>query len=101
MIYLSQFKVLSDDDEDMTIKIKDKYTFKDNNVSIYDLYARDEHYPAGILSSKELSSIDFEDITVLYGGNGSGKTTLLNIISEKLKYTDIYHIFKQMFFVSI
>jgi len=37
------------------------------------------------LSRKELSILNFEPITVLYGGNGSGKTTALNIISEKLK----------------
>jgi predicted ATPase len=36
------------------------------------------------LSRKELSILNFEPITVLYGGNGSGKTTALNIISEKL-----------------
>ena len=94
MIYLSRFKILNNEQES-ELKIK-KY---DNFISVYDLYARDEHYPAKILSSKELTSIDFEDITILYGGNGSGKTTLLNIISEKLKIfrympylqTDVFH----------
>ena len=28
--------------------------------------------------------MDFEPITILYGGNGSGKTTVLNVIAEKL-----------------
>ena len=41
-------------------------------------------YPFKILSRKELNILNFEPITILYGGNGSGKTTALNIISEKL-----------------
>ena len=28
--------------------------------------------------------LDFEPVTILYGGNGSGKTTALNVIAEKL-----------------
>lgn len=28
--------------------------------------------------------MDFEPVTILYGGNGSGKTTALNVIAEKL-----------------
>ena len=28
--------------------------------------------------------LDFESVTILYGGNGSGKTTVLNVIAEKL-----------------
>lgn len=28
--------------------------------------------------------LDFEPITILYGGNGSGKSTVLNVIAEKL-----------------
>lgn len=28
--------------------------------------------------------LDFEPVTVLYGGNGSGKSTVLNVIAERL-----------------
>ena len=34
---------------------------------------------------KELSHLEFADITIVCGGNGSGKSTLLNVIAEKLK----------------
>ena len=43
------------------------------------------YYPIGIFTNKELEEIEFDRITIFYGGNGSGKTTLLNIISEKLE----------------
>ena len=42
-------------------------------------------YPFRIFPQKQLTSIQFEPITVFYGGNGSGKSTLLNIIAEKTK----------------
>lgn len=35
-------------------------------------------YPFGVLSSHHLSQLDFEPITILYGGNGSGNSTALN-----------------------
>lgn len=41
-------------------------------------------YPFQVLSDHELTGIDFESITILYGGNGSGKTTALNVIAEKV-----------------
>ena len=44
----------------------------------------DTAYPFQILSKHGLRRLDFEPITILYGGNGSGKTTALNVISEKL-----------------
>ena len=44
----------------------------------------DEYYPVGIFPRKQLKQLDFEEITILYGGNGSGKTTLLNLMAEKL-----------------
>lgn len=42
-------------------------------------------YPYNIFPNKELRTIDFEPLTIFYGGNGSGKTTLLNILAEKLR----------------
>ena len=44
----------------------------------------DSFYPFKVLSAHGLSQIDFEPVTILYGGNGSGKTTVLNVIAEKL-----------------
>ena len=41
-------------------------------------------YPFKILSQRQFHRVDFEPITIFYGGNGSGKTTALNIIAEKL-----------------
>lgn len=35
-----------------------------------------------IFADKEFRCVEFEPITIFYGGNGSGKTTLLNIIAE-------------------
>lgn len=45
----------------------------------------DSFYPFKILSKNSFERIDFEPITILYGGNGSGKSTALNIIAEKIK----------------
>lgn len=44
-------------------------------------------YPFKIFPNKGLFRLEFEPVTILYGGNGSGKTTLLNIIAEKAKLT--------------
>ena len=44
----------------------------------------DTVYPFLILSAHQLKMLDFEPVTILYGGNGSGKTTALNVIAEKL-----------------
>lgn len=44
----------------------------------------DTMYPFQILSKHSLQMLDFEPVTILYGGNGSGKTTALNVIGEKL-----------------
>ena len=44
----------------------------------------DTCYPFLGLSEHRFHMIDFEPVTILYGGNGSGKTTALNVIAEKL-----------------
>lgn len=51
------------------------------------------YYPFQILSARGFERIDFEPVTILYGGNGSGKTTALNVIAEKtgVKRDSIYN----------
>ena len=44
----------------------------------------DSFYPFKVLSARGLERIDFEPVTILYGGNGSGKTTALNVIAERI-----------------
>lgn len=44
----------------------------------------DTVYPFQVLSKHGLRMLDFEPVTILYGGNGSGKTTALNVIAGKL-----------------
>lgn len=44
----------------------------------------DTVYPFGILSRHGLTRLDFEPVTILYGGNGSGKTTALNVMAQTL-----------------
>ena len=41
-------------------------------------------YPFGVIPKTGLKDVEFEPITIFYGGNGCGKTTALNIICEKL-----------------
>lgn len=54
--------------------------FIDQKKTCYDIF-----YPFQVLSKNRLDQIDFEPVTILYGGNGTGKSTALNIIAEKLK----------------
>ena len=70
MIYLKNFKLPNNE---MEIHLRDPRRIYNGN-----------YYPLGLFSSKELTNIDFENITIFYGTNGSGKTTLLNVISNKL-----------------
>lgn len=39
-------------------------------------------YPFKIFPEKELESLRFDAVTILYGGNGSGKTTLLQVLAD-------------------
>lgn len=45
----------------------------------------DNPYPCGLFSKKGLREINFDKVTIFYGGNGSGKSTLLNLIAAKLE----------------
>lgn len=70
MIYLRRFDFPDDDREfDFLLSVK---------RTCYSSF-----YPFKVLSRKQFSRIDFEPITILYGGNGSGKSTALNIIAKK------------------
>jgi Predicted ATPase len=70
MIYLRSFTFPNAEEEfDFFIEIK---------RTCYDSY-----YPFKILSKHELDRLDFDTVTILYGGNGSGKSTALNVIAEK------------------
>ncbi|MCI9338036.1 MAG: AAA family ATPase [Lachnospiraceae bacterium] len=44
----------------------------------------DTFYPFQVLSKHGLRMLDFEPVTILYGGNGSGKTTALNVVAQKV-----------------
>lgn len=71
MLYLSWF-TFPDADAEFDFRLSVKRT------------CYDTVYPFHVLSGRGLGKIEFEPITILYGGNGSGKTTALNVIGEKL-----------------
>lgn len=71
MIYLSHFS-FPDAEREYSFLMEEKRT-------CYDTF-----YPFQVLSKRCLRMLDFEPVTILYGGNGSGKTTALNVIAEKL-----------------
>ena len=80
MLYLSKFNFPSYDKE---------YSFR---LSIKRT-CYDTIYPFFVLSNRGLETLEFEPITILYGGNGSGKSTALNIMAEtlQLKRDTIYN----------
>ena len=45
----------------------------------------DNPYPCGIFTRNGLREVNFDRITIFYGGNGSGKSTLLNLIACRLR----------------
>ena len=77
MIYLDSFRVATADSED-------SFVLNFPPQLEMQCYTHDV-YPFKIFPGKGLKSLDFEPITIFYGGNGSGKSTLLNVIAEKLR----------------
>lgn len=77
MVYLEKFVLPGEEEEDRIAARR----MEENGGAFGYL---DNPYPCGLFPFRELSELDFERITVLYGGNGSGKSTLLNVIAEKL-----------------
>lgn len=74
MLYLDSFNFVKFD-EDLDFQID-----RVNGLNCYNT-----KYPYGILSQHKIERIEFEPVTIFYGGNGCGKTTALNIIAEKLR----------------
>lgn len=70
MIYLNSFKFVDE--------VRGYNFILDEKRTCYDSF-----YPFKIFSKNQFKRIDFNTITILYGGNGSGKSTALNIIVEK------------------
>lgn len=75
MKYLKSFELLDEIQESNIVTYKEQRNIFNSS------------YPLHIFSYKEFKNINFDDITIFYGGNGSGKSTLLNIISEKINST--------------
>ena len=71
MLYLSEF-TFPDAETETSFIMSEKRT-------CYDTF-----YPFKILSRRNLHRLEFEPVTILYGGNGSGKTTAINVIAETL-----------------
>jgi len=72
MLYLQQFS-FPDSESEFDFFLQQKRT------------CHDSYYPFQILSKHGLTRLDFEPVTILYGGNGSGKTTAINVIAETLR----------------
>ncbi len=73
MLYLEKF-IFPDLEHDTLILDERRGSFYDEST-----------YPFHITSEMGLWSLDFEPVTILYGGNGSGKSTIINVISQKLR----------------
>jgi len=71
MVYLKNFKLLNEMQEHDIYGIETRTIFN-------------SYYPLHMFVNKQMENIEFDNITIFYGGNGSGKTTLLNIIASRI-----------------
>ncbi|MBQ3230503.1 MAG: AAA family ATPase [Clostridia bacterium] len=74
MIYIKKLVLPSDHQEIQFIKDEKRTCFN-------------TFYPFKIFPLKMLREIEFDRITIFYGGNGSGKSTLINVLSRKINAT--------------
>ncbi len=77
MLYLRKFSMLSREQEE------DYLSDPGNRRLRRSCYST--KYPFGVFRYRELPTLEFAPLTVLYGGNGSGKSTLLHVMAEKLR----------------
>ena len=83
MVYLENFYFPSVEEEEEELQ-RFFYSKEDRRPIEPALnYIAEKVYPFSLLAHR-LTCLDFEPITILYGGNGSGKSTILNVISNKL-----------------
>ncbi len=71
MLYLSRFTFPSQERESFAFHGPQRQCYNTN-------------YPFGVIARFDPTVLEFEPVTILYGGNGSGKSTALNVIAEKL-----------------
>lgn len=60
MVYLREFNLLDDFQEHAILETERRNIFN-------------TYYPLHLFSSKDFDRIEFDNITIFYGGNGSGK----------------------------
>jgi len=72
MIYVKRFILPTEREENVVIKNEQRTCFH-------------TFYPFKLFPDKHLAPVDFDDITMFYGGNGSGKSTLINVIARKFE----------------
>ncbi len=79
MVYLSSFRMATQEQENAFFDPRDPYFNMKNYRTCYTT-----KYPFGLFYDRKLPEFSFTDITVFCGNNGSGKSTILNVIAEKL-----------------
>lgn len=91
MVYLKAFGIPKDTWVDFYIsRPKDPSHYPKDLPEVNEYYSMDKRtvhpsvYPWYTFYNRGFEMIDFDDITIFYGGNASGKTTLLNVIAQKL-----------------
>lgn len=80
-MYLETFRLPIEREDGM---IRERMTYNGGQYGYID-----NIYPCGLFSKMKLYEVNFNRITIFYGGNGSGKSSLLNLIANKLELNRI------------